>query len=66
MKKMRIHIDNSGKTTVKVEGAEGDECLDFTRAVEKALGTVEERVRHDDEQGDRVNVEEHRRVDTSE
>ncbi|MCO6455035.1 MAG: DUF2997 domain-containing protein [Pirellulaceae bacterium] len=45
MKKMRIRIKTDGKTTIQVEGATGDECLDFTRLVEQALGEVEDRVR---------------------
>lgn len=45
MKKMRIRIKPDGKTTIQVEGAQGDECLDFTRLVEQALGEVENRVR---------------------
>lgn len=44
MKKMRITIKTDGTTTMKVEGAEGESCLDFTRLFEQALGKVEERV----------------------
>ncbi len=47
MKKMRITIKPDGKTTMLVEGAAGEECLDFTRAFERALGSVEERVMHE-------------------
>lgn len=43
MKKMRIRIGKDGKTTVKVEGACGPECIDFTKAFEDAVGTVEKR-----------------------
>ena len=43
MKKMRIRIKRDGKTEIRVEGAEGDDCLAFTRAVEQALGEVETR-----------------------
>ena len=44
MKKMRVKIGLNGKTTVQVEGAEGPECVEFTRLFEKALGDVEKRV----------------------
>jgi hypothetical protein len=47
MKKMRITIKTDGTATMKVEGAEGETCLDFTRAFELALGKVEERVMHE-------------------
>ena len=46
MKKMRITIKSDGTTTMQVEGATGETCLDFTRAFERALGTVEQRVMH--------------------
>ena len=49
MKKMRIRIGVDGKMTVKVEGAVGEECLDFTRAFENAVGRVEERMMREDE-----------------
>jgi hypothetical protein len=48
MKKMRITIKTDGTTTMKVEGAEGETCLDFTRAFETALGKVEKRVMHEE------------------
>ena len=31
------------KTEIRVEGGQGDDCLAFTRSVEKALGVVEAR-----------------------
>jgi hypothetical protein len=43
MKKMYIRIRRDGKTEIRVEGAEGHDCLAFTRSVEKALGAVETR-----------------------
>lgn len=43
MKKMHIRIKGDGKTEIRVEGAEGHDCLAFTRSVEKALGVVETR-----------------------
>ena len=43
MKKIRIRIDRRGKTTVKPEGVSGPGCLEFTRAMEEAIGEVEER-----------------------
>lgn len=42
-KKMRIRFGRDGRTEIKVEGGEGDDCLAFTRAVEDALGVVEHR-----------------------
>ncbi len=44
MKKMRIKIDQNGKTTIAVEGAASPACLDFTRAMEQAVGEVDKRV----------------------
>ena len=43
IKKMRIRIGLDGRTTIRVEGGEGSDCLSFTRAVEQALGPVEQR-----------------------
>ncbi len=43
MKKMRIRIGRDGRATMTVEGAAGLECLEFTKLVEEALGTVEKR-----------------------
>ena len=43
MKKMRIRIGRDGKATVRVEGVVGPGCLDLTKAVEEAIGEVEER-----------------------
>jgi hypothetical protein len=43
MKKMRIRIGNDGRTQIRVEGGEGASCLDFTKAMERALGQVEQR-----------------------
>jgi hypothetical protein len=48
MKKMRIIIKKDGTTTMQVEGAVGEECLDFTRIFEEALGSVEERVMNEE------------------
>lgn len=42
MKRMRIRINQQGQTTINVEGGQGADCRDFTRAVEEALGTVEQ------------------------
>jgi hypothetical protein len=39
--KMRIRIGNDGRTSIRVEGGEGASCLDFTKAMERALGAVE-------------------------
>ncbi len=43
IKKMRIRIGRDGRTRIAVEGGEGDNCLAFTRAVENAVGAVEQR-----------------------
>jgi len=43
MKKMRIRIGKDGRATVKVEGVVGPGCLEFTKAIEEAIGEVEER-----------------------
>jgi len=43
IKKMRIRIGRNGHTEIRVEGGQGDDCLAFTRAVEQALGQVEQR-----------------------
>jgi hypothetical protein len=43
MKKMRIRIGRDGRTEIRVEGGEGSGCLDFTKAMERALGAVEHR-----------------------
>jgi hypothetical protein len=43
IKKMRIRIGRDGRTQIRVEGGEGEDCLAFTRTVENALGKVEER-----------------------
>jgi len=43
MKKMRIRIARDGRTQIRVEGGKGADCLDFTRAMEQALGVVEHR-----------------------
>jgi hypothetical protein len=40
---MRIRIGRDGRTEIRVEGGQGDDCLAFTRAVEQAVGTVEQR-----------------------
>jgi hypothetical protein len=58
MKKMRIRIGLDGKTTIRVEGAVGEECLSFTKAVEKALGAVERRERTDHAAPEEARVEE--------
>ena len=44
MKKMRVKIGLDGKTTVRVDGAAGPECVEFTSLFETAVGEVEKRV----------------------
>jgi len=43
IKKMRIRIGRDGRTEIRVEGGQGDDCLAFTRSIEQALGQVEKR-----------------------
>ena len=43
MKKMIITRGKEGKAVIRVEGAVGEECLEFTRLMEKAVGVVEKR-----------------------
>lgn len=43
MKKMTITIKRDGRTEIRVQGAEGVECLAFTKAMETALGAVQTR-----------------------
>ncbi len=42
-RKMIVRIGRDGATTIRVEGGQGDDCLAFTRSVEQALGTVQQR-----------------------
>jgi hypothetical protein len=39
MKKIRITIRKDGTQQIEVEGAVGPECVEFTRELEKRLGT---------------------------
>jgi hypothetical protein len=43
MKKMHVRITQDGRTEIKVEGGHGDDCVTFTSAIEKVLGTVQHR-----------------------
>ncbi len=43
IKKVRIRIGLDGRTQFKVEGAQGADCIDFTRALGQAVGSVENR-----------------------
>lgn len=43
MKRMKIRITREGKTEIRVEGGQGDDCLAFTQAMEQAIGHVEQR-----------------------
>jgi hypothetical protein len=56
MKKMRIRIARDGRTEILVEGAEGSECLAFTKAMEQALGTVQTRALTADYEKEPVSV----------
>ncbi len=45
MKKQELEfsIDDDGKISIKVIGAQGAECLELTKAIEEALGVVTDR-----------------------
>jgi len=43
IRKVRIRIGLDGRTQFKVEGGQGTDCIDFTRALEQAVGSVEQR-----------------------
>ena len=43
IKKVRIRIGLDGRTQFTVEGGQGASCIDFTRALEQAVGSVEKR-----------------------
>lgn len=43
IKKVRIRIGLDGRTQFTVEGGQGADCIDFTRALEQAVGNVEKR-----------------------
>ena len=43
IKKVRICIGLDGRTQFKVEGGQGADCVDFPRALEQAVGSVENR-----------------------
>ena len=43
IKKVRIRIGLDGRTQFKVEGGQGADCIEFTRALEQAVGNVEKR-----------------------
>lgn len=52
IKKMRIRIARDGRTEIRVEGGQGDDCLSFTRAVEEAVGEITQRELTEDYQAD--------------
>ena len=39
IKKVRIRIGLDGRTQFKVEGGQGADCIDFTRALEQAVAS---------------------------
>jgi hypothetical protein len=43
MQELEITIGTDGRVVVHVEGAQGQECTGLTKALEDAVGTVEER-----------------------
>lgn len=42
-KKMIVRIGKDGKSSIRVQGAEGPECVTFTKAFEELIGEVETR-----------------------
>ncbi len=40
---LEVSIDDDGKISIKVIGAQGAECLELTKAIEEALGVVVDR-----------------------
>ena len=45
---LEFSIDDDGKISIKVIGAEGKECLEMTKAIEEALGIVTDRQKTSD------------------
>ena len=43
MKELEITIDRNGRVQVAVRGVKGEGCLDLTKNIENAVGSVEER-----------------------
>jgi len=43
MKELEITIDKKGNVQVAVRGVQGESCLDLTKNIENAVGSVEER-----------------------
>jgi hypothetical protein len=42
---LEFSIDDDGKISIKVIGAQGAECLEMTKAIEEALGIVVDRTK---------------------
>jgi len=45
---IKITVEKDGRVTLKVEGAQGSECLNITEFFEKEMGVVLERQRTSD------------------
>jgi hypothetical protein len=45
---LEFSIDDDGKISIKVVGAQGPECLELTKAIEEALGVVTDRKKTSD------------------
>jgi hypothetical protein len=43
MQELEVLISPTGEVKIEVKGAQGDSCLELTRGLENALGTVEDR-----------------------
>ena len=63
MKKMHFTISKDGDASVKVEGAVGQECEEFTRAFEEAVGDLTKREHTEDYHRDVVDIQEDVRQD---
>ncbi len=59
MKKIKITLSPDGTQKIEVLGASGEECLEFTRALEERLGMqAEERVLKEEYYGNKAQREE--------
>ena len=40
---MRVRITKDGRTEIRVEGGQGEDCINFTKSLEQAIGKVQQR-----------------------
>ena len=62
MKELEITIDRNGRVQVAVRGMKGEGCLDLTKNIENAVGSVEEREYTADYYEQPVTVSDHQYV----